>query len=71
MSIYNNDSPNYVCMLGYVGIIGSLENLEEGINSFACFLADVKREKSSLLRGTIVLAYNEELGEVKFFYHLG
>lgn len=28
---------NYVC--GYVGIIGSLENLEEEINSFACFLA--------------------------------
>lgn len=30
MTIYNNDSPNYV--FGYVGIIGSLENLEEGIN---------------------------------------
>ena len=38
-------SPNYVCMLGYVGIIGSLENLEEERNSLACFLADLKTAK--------------------------
>lgn len=35
MTIYNNDSLNYVCE--YVGIIGSLENLEERMNSFAYF----------------------------------
>lgn len=40
MTIYNKDSLNYVC--GYVSIIGSLENLEEGINSSAFFLADLK-----------------------------
>lgn len=43
MTVYNNDSLNYVC--GYVSIMGFLQNLKEGINSFACFLTDLETAK--------------------------
>lgn len=40
------------------------ENVEEGINSFACFLSHLK---TALLRGATVLVPSEGLGEVKSF----